>query len=170
MPPPSSISFGQRLLIFLRSGIVGLLATVSDLGSLAMMVRVFGWSPQAANVPSLFLGLIVIFVGNKYFAFRDRSRGVLKQGGKFLLIEIGAILLNILFFHLLVTFTGLVQWPEVARLIGTNVTYLGFSYPLWSIFVFRPETTPETESPAVADSVADCVDKTPVVGLGKEEA
>src|SRR4051794_21656991 len=94
MPPLASIPLRRRLLIFLRSGLVGFLATICDLGSLALMVRVFGWSPQASNVPSLILGLVVIFVGNKYFAFQDRSSGVLKQGGIFLLIELGAILLN----------------------------------------------------------------------------
>src|SRR5690242_1726289 len=50
----------QRLVVFLRSGAVGMLATVCDLGSLALMVRVLGWSPEASNIPSLFLGMVVM--------------------------------------------------------------------------------------------------------------
>jgi putative flippase GtrA len=149
----------QRFLVFLRSGAVGILATVCDLGSLALMVRVFGWTPEASNIPSLFLGMVVMFVGNKYFAFQDRSPEVVKQGGKFLAIEIVGIALNALFFHLMVTLTPLADWPELARLIGTNVTYLGFSYPLWCLFVFRYRHAEPVAVPAAndqADKLAAC--------------
>lgn len=147
MPPPPKPTWTQKLLVFLRSSIVGIGAVVLDIGSLSLMVRVFGWSPEAANVPSLVLGMIWIFIGNKYFAFHDHSRNLARQGGRFLAIEFVAILLNIGLFHLLVTKTGLVDYAEIARAIGTNITYLCFSYPLWVLFVFRYEAPPE-ETPS----------------------
>ena len=38
-------------------------------------------------------------------------------------------------FDLLVNLTPIHEIP--ARLLGTNMVYLGFSLPLWSFFVFR---------------------------------
>jgi len=147
MSTPTKPTWTQKLLVFLRSTMVGAGAVVLDIGSLSLMVRVFGWSPEAANVPSLVLGMIWMFFGNKYFAFHDHSRNLARQGGKFLAIEFVAILLNIGFFHFLVTKTGLVDYPEIARAIGTNITYLCFSYPLWTLLVFRYEA-PAEETPS----------------------
>lgn len=149
MTVPERTTLGQKLLVFMRSSLVGLGAVVLDIGSLALMVRVFGWSPEVANVPSLFLGMVWMFVGNKFFAFNDRSRDLLRQGGKFFVIEAIALGLNILIFHLLVTLTPLADYAEVARLIGTNVTYVCFSYPLWWLFVFRYRAAAQPQPAAV---------------------
>lgn len=152
-PMATSPTLGQRILIFARSCVVGLGATLCDLGSLALLVRVFDWAPEHANIPSLALGMVFMFVGNKYFAFQDRSKNVVRQGGLFLVIEIAGIALNALAFHFLVQVPFFGRWPEAARVVTTNVIYLGFSYPLWWWFVFRyraadqapaVETAPET--------------------------
>jgi putative flippase GtrA len=127
--------FFQRIWVLFRSCLVGLLATASDLGSLMLLIHGAGWSKRAANIPSLLPGLLVQFVGNKYFAFEDRSKAIVKQGSLFLLIEAAAFGLNVLLFDLLVTLTPIHEIG--ARLLGTNIVYLGFSFPLWSIFVFR---------------------------------
>ena len=65
----------------------------------------------------------------------DRSRAIVKQGTLFFLIEMVAFGLNVLLFDVLVSQTPIHEVP--ARLLGTNIVYLGFSYPLWSIYVFR---------------------------------
>jgi len=118
-----------------RSAIVGVVATVIDLALLFVLVDLVGLAPAVANVPSLAGGLIVQFVGNKYFAFGDRSKRLLKQGGQFALVEAGAIALNAVGFHLLVTLTVI---PYVAVRLGCSAAvYFGFSYPLWH-FIFSP--------------------------------
>jgi putative flippase GtrA len=127
--------FLQRLWILFRSCLVGLLATASDLGSLMLLIHGAGWPKRAANIPSLMPGLLIQFIGNKYFAFEDRSKAIVKQGSLFLVIEAAAFGLNVLLFDLLLTLTPIHEVP--ARLLGTNIVYLGFSFPLWSIFVFR---------------------------------
>lgn len=128
-------SLWQRLIVLLKSSAVGLAATACDLLTTTLLVRLVGWSKQMANIPGLVPGAVVMFVGNKYFAFEDKSKKVLRQGLLFFVIEAIALGLNALFFHLLVTWF---DWHElIARLVGTNVTYLGFSFPTWSWLVFK---------------------------------
>jgi putative flippase GtrA len=125
----------DRVWVLFRSSLVGLVATASDIGSLMLLIHVVGLSDQAANVPSLLPGLVIQFIGNKIFAFDDRTRAIVKQGSLFLMVEMIAFGLNVLLFHLLITWTPI--HVILARLLGTNVVYLGFSFPLWSYFVFR---------------------------------
>lgn len=123
------------MIVLLKSSGVGLAATVSDLGTTTLLVRCFGWSKQMANIPGLVPGIVIMFIGNKYFAFEDKSKKVLRQGVVFLVIEAVAFGLNALFFHLLVTWW---DWHELlARLLSTNITYLGFSFPMWHWLVFK---------------------------------
>lgn len=119
----------SSLEVLLRSVLVGVVATLVDLGSLWGLVDGLGWSPVAANVPALLLGVCVQFAGNKWFAFRDPSRDLARQGAQFLVVEAGAFALNALAFHAL-TVLGGVGWA-VARLAGSALVYLGFSLPLW---------------------------------------
>ena len=76
-------SWWRRLVVLLKSSGVGLAATASDLGTTTLLVRCFGFSKQVANVPGLLPGIAVMFIGNKYFAFEDHSRHVVKQGARF---------------------------------------------------------------------------------------
>jgi putative flippase GtrA len=112
-----------------RSLLVGAAATVCDLAALAVLVHVAGLPPTVANVPALLGGVAVQFAGNKWFAFRDRSRDLARQGALFAAVEAGALLLSALAFHLLVTLTP-APYP-LARAIGSALVYLFYSYPLW---------------------------------------
>jgi putative flippase GtrA len=106
---------------------VGVAATLADLLALAVLCDVMGLPPRAANVPALVVGVLVQFVGNKLFAFRDRSRAWLAQGARFALVEAGAFALNALVFAVLV---GALPYLA-ARLVGTALVYALYSYPLW---------------------------------------
>ena len=132
-------SLGRRLLILMRSSAVGVFATLSDLTTLLLLIQGVGLSPEWANVPSLLPGLAVMFLGNKYFAFGDRSRRVVKQGVRFLFVEAWAFVLNALLFHVL---TKEAEVPFLlARMLGTCIIYLGFSFPLWT-FIFHKTPAP----------------------------
>jgi putative flippase GtrA len=137
----------QRLWTLVRSYLVGIPATASDLGLLWLLVGGLGLSKELANVPSLLAGVLVQFFGNKFFAFRDRSPNLLRQGVLFALIEVGTLFLNWLAYHLLVTYTDVHYL--LARMIGTAGVYLAFSFPLWGL-IFRPTPPPEAVQPAEA--------------------
>ena len=123
---------------FQKSAVVGLAATLTDLGMLALLVHGLGVSPALANVPALFLGVMVQFVGNKLWAFEDRSTepaALMRQGSLFLAVEVIAFALNALLFHLTAVVLGV---PALAaRVVVSAAVYFGFSYRLWAI-IFRP--------------------------------
>jgi putative flippase GtrA len=119
----------RQLPTLTRSAVVGVVATLVDLVALMLLVDVLGRAPEAANIPALLLGVSVQFAGNKWFAFRDRSKDLLRQGGKFVVIEAGALVLNALAFHLLIQLT-VIPYP-VARLVASALVYFGYSFPLW---------------------------------------
>ncbi len=129
---------------FLRSLLVGAAATVADLVALTALVELAGLSPALANVPALGVGVLIQYFGNKYLAFRDRSRDHLRQGAAFALVEVGTLALNALAFHALVTALALPY--GLARVVGSALVYVGFSYPLWRR-VFRP-TRPWSRAPS----------------------
>ena len=129
----------RSLVTLLKSAAIGVAATIVDLVALFVLVEGLDVEPLVANLPALALGLVVQFVGNKYFAFSDHSKDLLRQGGWFLAIEAGAFALNALMFHLLVT---LLAAPYLlARVLGSAAVYFGFSFPLWGR-IFQP--TPAT--------------------------
>ncbi|MCA9624494.1 MAG: GtrA family protein [Myxococcales bacterium] len=119
-----------------KSALVGVVATLADLAMLALLVEVIGIAPRLASAPALLLGVLVQFLGNKVFAFEDRSRAWARQGLLFGLVEIGALALNALLFDRLVALTGIPYLP--ARLLVGGTVYFGFSLPLWSR-IFRPQ-------------------------------
>jgi putative flippase GtrA len=123
---------------FQKSLGVGALASLADLLALVVLVDGLALDPTLANVPALLLGALIQFVGNKWFAFEDRSRAYVRQGAEFAAVELGALALNALAFHALVT---LVHAPYgLARILGSALVYLGFSYPLWRR-IFRGDGT-----------------------------
>ncbi|MBI4822262.1 MAG: GtrA family protein [Deltaproteobacteria bacterium] len=107
---------------------MGALATLFDLGILTLAISGLGWSARIANVPALLVGGAIQLVGNKLFAFRDRSPRWVEQGIGFVAVELVALALNGLTFHVL---SGLVPFV-VARLIATFGVYVAFSFPLWA--------------------------------------
>ena len=128
---------------FMRSVLIGVLSTGIDLLALSLLIGA-GLSPRVANVPALLAGLAMQFVGNKWFAFRDRSRRLVRQGAAFALVETVALTGNAAAFDLLVTQTPLS--PLVARLIGSAVVYLAISYPMWRLIFRNPEEVPRCSS------------------------
>ncbi len=127
-----------------RSAIVGVAATLADLAMLAQL-GALDVSPAWANVPALTVGIVIQFVGNKLWAFRDLNndaRALARQGGAFLVVEAVAFALNALLFHVLVVLVG---FPTLlGRVLVSAAVYFGFSYPLWG----RVFTAPENRSPS----------------------
>ena len=134
-----SSRFQQQLIVLVRSAGVGVVATLVDLSALLLLTEGLSLSVRLASPPSLLLGILVQFVGNKIFAFGDHSRAWTRQGVQFALVEILAAVVNLVLFDLAVQYTPI---PYVAaRLLITMSVYLGICFPLWTK-VFR---TPQGE-------------------------
>ena len=121
-----------------RSALIGIAATLADLAMLALLVHGLGVAPGWANVPALTLGLVIQFVGNKFWAFKDRSldpSALAVQGSAFLVVEVVAFLLNAGLFHVFAVMLGVPAL--VARVVASAAVYFGFSYRFWTK-IFRP--------------------------------
>jgi putative flippase GtrA len=109
-----------------------------DLGLLVLLVR-SGSPPTQANLPSLFAGSTLQFLGNRYWVFRAGHRPLGKQLLLFVVAEAIAFFLNWLGFDLLVRHTS-IYYP-LARPVTVTLVFFGFSYPAWK-WVFRSAMVP----------------------------
>jgi putative flippase GtrA len=128
-----------------RSCRVGVLASVLDQLSLAVLVGWLGYPEEYlwVNALTLAAGAVVMFFGNKYFAFEDYSPRVLLQGVLFTGVELAALGLNVLAFALIVRY--LRANPYLTRALCTAAVYFGFSFPLWH-FIFKKTPRPSEVS------------------------
>jgi putative flippase GtrA len=130
---PSKIP--QDLASLLKTLIIGCFATAVDVAVLTFLVQSFELTPQQANIPSLFVGSFVQFLGNRYVSFQGASQGsIFKQITGFFLAELAALTLNAILFYGLVTWTPISY--AIARLISTFLVFFGLSYPAWRT-IFR---------------------------------
>jgi putative flippase GtrA len=119
---------------FLRTAIVGAVATVADLALLIGTVETHWLTQAQANFPSLLLGSAIQFLGNRYWVFHAEERPWGKQLASFAFAEAISFGLNGLSFHLLVAHTPL--YYPLARPVSVALVFFLFSYPAWK-WIFR---------------------------------
>lgn len=135
----------HKLAVLVRSMGVGVFATATDLGVLALLVSGLGWSPRAASLPALLLGIGVQFLGNKLVAFDDRRPEWLRQGAQFLAVEALGFVANLFLFDRAMALTHLPYLP--VRLATTSFVYFAICLPLWTR-IFRTGPRPLNEGEA----------------------
>jgi putative flippase GtrA len=120
--------------------VVGGVATAADFALLVGFVQFGGWTPQKANVPSLVLGALIQFLGNRYFVFKHaRHNHFGKQMLGFAAAEAAALLVNAGLYYALVTWTNINF--ALARPLGTFLVFSLFSYPMWALVFKSKQTT-----------------------------
>jgi putative flippase GtrA len=125
------------LLRLVRSGVAGLAATLADLAVLTGLTELAGVSPRAASVPALVTGGLVMFFGQRYFAFRRDGTPRTRELVEFALVQAGGLVLTGFLYDSLLRFVpSLTSHYVLVRLVVTNVVWLGYSFPLWHV-VFR---------------------------------
>jgi putative flippase GtrA len=128
--------------IVFRSACVGALATITDLVALTLLTSVVGLHVRVASAPALVLGVVVQFVGNKLFAFRDRDSRWATQAIRFVCVEVLGFIANLALFDGIVRVVVLP--PVVVRLITTSVVYFCVCLPLWGrVFSNKRASTSE---------------------------
>ncbi len=120
-----------------RSGLAGLLATLTDLAVLTALTELAGFSPRAASVPALVAGAIVMFFGQKHLAFGGHGKPRARELVEFAVVQLGGVVLTgFLYDSALRLVPSLAAYYVVVRLVTTNLVWLGYSFPLWHL-VFR---------------------------------
>lgn len=113
-----------------RSAVVGAGATALDFLCLVSLVSGLGVSARAASIPALSVGIVAQFVGNKVFAFRDKSPDWVRQAAWFLAIEALGFACNAVLFDRLLVLSHLPY--VVCRMLSTSTVYFCVCLPLWS--------------------------------------
>jgi len=120
-----------------RSGIAGLAATLCDLGVLTGLTELAGTSPRLASIPALATGGLVMFFGQKYFAFGGRGKPRPRELLEFAMVQVGGLVITgLLYDSALRLAPNLTSHYVLVRLVTTNLVWLGYSFPLWHL-VFR---------------------------------
>jgi putative flippase GtrA len=123
---------------FARAGVAGGVATLVDLGVLALLVSVFHLDPRVASSPALLAGGVTNFFANRHFAFRAQQGSLARQVALFSVVEVGTLVLNgVLYDTALRSIPGAAGAYWAVRLATSHVVFLLWSYPLWNK-VFRP--------------------------------
>ncbi len=116
----------------IRIILVGLCATLMDLGTLHLM---HSMSTHLANIISLIVGAHIQFLGNRYIVYPEsQHRSFWRQLIAFFFAESFALLCNAALFEGLVHFTS----PAIARLCGSFLVFLAVNLPLWYL-IFHPK-------------------------------
>lgn len=126
-----------------RSALVGAVATAVDLSLLVGGVELLHLDPRVVTAASLAVGVAIQFVGNKVFAFRDRSAAWVRQATLFFLVEVAAYVMNVTLFALAAPLLPL-PYPVVRAVVGALV-YFAICLPLWSR-IFRHEAPSEVSA------------------------
>jgi putative flippase GtrA len=126
-----------------RFGVVGIVVTAFNYLLYVTMIS-FGFHYLVPTTIGWFLGLVVAFVGNKYWTFGRRSRTSAREAGRFIF----AYLLQLVFGSctLLMMIDALGLDPNPAYFINLALT-AGFSFLFLDRFVFPSPAT--TTAPSV---------------------
>lgn len=130
---------------FAKTAIVGGTATALDLILLVVLVKGHLLTPEQANLPSLFAGSAVQFLGNRYWVFQAADRPWGRQLLGFMIAEAISFGLNWLGFDLLVRHTDI--FYPLARPLSVAVVFFGFSYPVWKWIFRSQQTSPAPTAP-----------------------
>jgi len=121
----------------MRSAVAGLGATLADLAILTGLTELASVSPRVASVPALVTGGLVMFFGQKYFAFRRAGAPRTRELVEFAAVQAGGLVVTGLLYESALRFVpSLTDHYVVVRLVVTNLVWLGYSFPLWHV-VFR---------------------------------
>lgn len=125
-----------RLFRLGRSTLVGAGATLVDLGALTGSLRVLHWPATHARLLGLLLGALVLFFGNRGFAFRARGGSIRRQALLFVASEVLGLPVNLGIFGGLSSVLGGLP-AEAVSLVASFVAFVAYHYPVRSLIVFR---------------------------------
>ena len=121
---------------FGRALIVGTVATAADFVVLTTLIRIFAVAPEIARGPALLAGALVQFFGNRRFTFRAQQGSLGRHARLFFVFELSAYVANLVLYRYLVAWFPQVA-PELLSFAGTFVIFVGYSYPIRRLVIFR---------------------------------
>jgi putative flippase GtrA len=172
----------KLLLQFARFGLVGGVGLVVDFGVFNLLrATVFDPArihegPVFAKIISTILAIVVNWIGNRFWTFREhRGRQLVREGVEFGVVSVGGLLIGLLCLfvsHYVLGFTSLLADNISSNVIGLALG-TAFRFSLYRLWVFsprrgepKPALFPEPASVEAADATpiapAPDVTRTPV--------
>ena len=152
----------KLLLQFTRFGLVGGVGLVVDFGVFNLLrATIFDpdrihEGPVFAKIVSTILAIIVNWIGNRFWTFREhRGRQLAREGVEFGIVSVGGLLIGLfcLFLsHYVLGFTSLLADNISSNVIGLALG-TAFRFTLYRLWVFSPrrgETKPDLFPDAAA--------------------
>lgn len=131
--PPTLI---DRALRFGRTLFVGAWASLVDVGVVALCVRLLDIEPTLSRLIALVVSGVLVFFGNRSFAFHAQAGSIARQARLFVLTELVGLFLNLGVFRLIVTHAPELP-PELVSQIANFLVFVAFCYPMRALVVFR---------------------------------
>ena len=125
----------QRGLEATRFALVGAVNTTVDVALFSLLFYVFGWPLLVANAGAFVVAVMVSFLLNKTWTFRDQSRGARAARRALSFVAVAVIGLGIA--SVTIWLAALVVPPIFAKLAAVGATFL-WNYTASRRFVFRP--------------------------------
>lgn len=123
----------------LRSGASGATGSVFDFASMVVFVELVALTFAPAAAAASMIGAGVCFFLNRYWAFRDRTPLRLEQVGAFVIVAIGAAVINAGVVHLL---AGMLRIAYLlAKAVSACVVFATWTYPVQTRLVFASPKT-----------------------------
>jgi putative flippase GtrA len=144
----------KRLQLLAKSLLAGGAATIADLGAMFAMVSFLGMPPRFASIPALVLAGAVNFLGNRHVAFRAQGGAAAQQAKRFACVHLVTLTLNAVLFDLAMRGIGKSAPFWVARLVVSNVVYLGWSFPMFRRVFRVADQSPISRSSSSARTLA----------------
>ena len=117
----------------LKFAICGGLGASVDLGSLTALVEVLEVNPHAGYVISTLLAVTIVFLGNKFFTFRNHEKKYASEIFKFVLVYGCAVIFNVGLSSLF--FLGGMHYI-LAKILAIGIVAL-WNYCLSHRFIFK---------------------------------
>lgn len=122
----------------LRSGASGATGSVFDFASMVVFVELVALTFAPAAAAASMIGAGVCFFLNRRWAFRDRTPLGLRQVGAFVIVAIGAAVINAGVVHLL---AGMLRVAYLgAKAVSACVVFATWTYPVQARLVFAPRS------------------------------
>lgn len=124
----------QHLSQGFKFGICGLTGFALELGTLTLLVEVFGMSKIIAKIPAMLLSVTFVFFFNKFITFKNKERSA-AQTMRFVVVYTFAAMLNYICYALLVSLG--VQYQLASAIVVGVIAVL--NYVLSHGFIFRKQ-------------------------------
>lgn len=123
------------MILFLKTQLSSLVATVTDFAITILLVELVDFSYLTATITGAISGAITNFTINKYWSFNQRETKLKTQGIKYIIVWVGSISLNALGSNCLVKFFMLPYL--ISKIIISIIVGVFFNYQLQKHYVFK---------------------------------